>query len=145
VGVTDDRSAGAPVPVRQRPRVRSVRVLAAVLRALTGEFRMPLWLMDLADERRAPRSREAFGRRGWLLTWQRDADGRWRARLSSPGVPRTVERTASSRRRAVARAALAMDRLLSFRAGRAMADLLSSRLRNAARNSAPDPDQNDPT
>jgi hypothetical protein len=85
---------------------------------LSGPYRLVARAIDLLDERRARRRREAFGRRRWLLSWHRDPDGRWRARLSGPEAPRTVERTSGTRVGAIARAAQAMERLLAFRAAR---------------------------
>ncbi|MGE3818702.1 MAG: hypothetical protein AB7I30_04655 [Isosphaeraceae bacterium] len=81
-------------------------------------FRFPLALgsavfagLDWLDAHRARRRRQTFGQRGWLLSWSRDADGRWRARLSGPEFPRTIERSASNRVKAIERAAQALTLL----------------------------------
>ncbi len=72
-------------------------------------------LIDRADERLARRRRESFGRRHWLLSWQRESDGRWKARLSGPETVHTVERTATTRSRAIDRSARALTRLGTIR------------------------------
>lgn len=90
------------------------RRLHALLRSWPG--RLVARVVDLLDERIARRRREEFGRRGWLLSWQREPDGRWKARLSGPEAVHTIERTATTRSRAIARSARAMTRLRSIRA-----------------------------
>lgn len=67
--------------------------------------------LDWLDERMARRKRRKFGRKGWLLSWSTDPEGRWLARLSGPRFPRTVERTAKSRLQAIGRSARALTRL----------------------------------
>jgi hypothetical protein len=79
------------------------------LRAVAG-------LLDGWDERAARRLRESLGKRGRLVSWSREADGRWRARISGPGVVRTLERTGRTRHRAVTRSIDALDRLPALRA-----------------------------
>ena len=82
---------------------------------MVGPFRWVWTVFDCRDERRARALRESYGKRLRLLSWVRDSDGRWRARLSGPGVERTLERTGRSRARAAESAAVAMDRLLIAR------------------------------
>lgn len=72
--------------------------------------------LDRLDERLARARREAFGRRAWLLSWHREPDGSWRARLSGPDLERTVERTARTRACAVRRTARAAVRIRAYRA-----------------------------
>lgn len=57
------------------------------------------------DERWARLMREEFGRRRWILSWQRreGADG-WIARLSCPRLAETIEREGNSRCHAIGRA-----------------------------------------
>lgn len=73
-------------------------------------------VFDRLDERLARLRREAFGRRGWLLSWQRRPDGSWLARLSGPGLARTIERSARTRSCAILRTARVMARIRAFRA-----------------------------
>jgi hypothetical protein len=68
------------------------------------------------DEARARRLRRDFGRRGRLLSWRREADGSWRARLSCPDLPRTVERAGRTRSEAIDRADRVRSRILALRA-----------------------------
>jgi hypothetical protein len=96
----------------------------AVSGVVGAPARLADWAFGTLDERRARRLREELGRRRWLVSWQRDPDGRWRARLSGPETPRTVERTARTRSRAIERAARAMGRILDFRSARAMERML---------------------
>ena len=70
-------------------------------------------LLDRLDEGRARRIRERYGRRGMLLSWQRDASERWLARLSSPEHPRTIELTGPTRIGAIARASRSLARRLA--------------------------------
>ena len=72
-------------------------------------------ILDRRDERLACMLREEYGRRRRLLSWTKDPDGLWRARISGPGVERTLERTGRTRTQAAEAAALAMDRLLIAR------------------------------
>ncbi|MBX6316353.1 MAG: hypothetical protein IRY99_26095 [Isosphaeraceae bacterium] len=69
-------------------------------------------LCDRLDERRARRLRERYGRSGWLVSWLRLEDGSWLARLSSPDLPDTCERTGRTRSEAIRRADEALLRLL---------------------------------
>jgi len=70
-------------------------------------------LLDRLDEGRARRIRERYGRRGMLLSWQRDASERWLARLSSPEHPRTIELSGPTRIGAIARASRSLARRLA--------------------------------
>lgn len=120
VSDVEGRSPGAGS--RESPLRRLARVAARVVRwvvggaARLGLFRPLAGALDLLDERLARRFRRRFGRRQRLLSWHREPDGRWRARLSCPDVVRTVERTASTRWRAITRSARALDRLPALRA-----------------------------
>ena len=67
------------------------------------------------DERVARQRRRELGERLWLLSWQRDPDGRWRARLSCPELPRTVERTGWTRCAAITRSTTVVRRTISLR------------------------------
>jgi hypothetical protein len=67
------------------------------------------------DEGRARRLRRDFGRRGRLLSWRRESDGSWRARLSCPDLPRTIERAGRTRSEAIDRADRARARILALR------------------------------
>ncbi len=70
-------------------------------------------LRDDHDERWARLMRDEFGRRRWLLSWQRDDAGEgWVARLSCPQLPETVERQGRSRCHAIGRANRALTALL---------------------------------
>jgi hypothetical protein len=91
----------------------------AVVRELARFFDRIARACDAVDEAWARRRREALGRRGRLLSWHRDADGRWRARLSGPGATRTVERRGRTRAAAIARSVRALSRATAFRAGAA--------------------------
>ncbi len=71
---------------------------------------------DRVDDRWARRRRVYHGLRNGILSWSRDPDGRWRARLSYEATPRTVERTGVDRREAIGRAELAIKRLSILRA-----------------------------
>jgi hypothetical protein len=68
------------------------------------------------DEGRARRLRRDFGRAGRLLSWRREADGSWRARLSCPDLPRTIERAGRTRAEAIDRADRVRSRILALRA-----------------------------
>ncbi len=91
--------------------------LRRVVGALARPLRAGLRRLDFDDERRALRVRETLGKRLCLVSWGREPDGTWRARLSGPGLVVTMERTARGRCRAIARAELAMRRVLASRAG----------------------------
>jgi hypothetical protein len=67
------------------------------------------------DERRARRLRLRFGQRRWLVSWQRQPDGRWLARLSCPSLVFTLERIGSTRTAAIAHAAHTMNAILALR------------------------------
>ena len=69
--------------------------------------------LDRDDERRAREMRQSLGSRRCLVSWERQHDGLWRARLSGPRIVVTIERTAKSRGRAILRAEAAMNRILS--------------------------------
>ena len=60
------------------------------LRAVSRAF-------DQRDERQACRRRATLGRRGWLVSWDQEPDGQWRARLSGPDVLHTIERVSRTR------------------------------------------------
>src|SRR5438128_2094524 len=95
---------GSPIRTSLPPRAGVRRGLLAGVRALVP-VRLVVAIVDFMDERVARRHRRVFGRRRLLLSWQREPDGRWKARLSGPGLVHTIERTGRSRRRAIARAA----------------------------------------
>jgi hypothetical protein len=79
-------------------------------------LRSPLrWLIDRLDERTARRLRRVLGQDRWLVSWQRENDGFWRARLSCPLVSTTLERTGRTRTEAIDRATRALTHLLSLR------------------------------
>lgn len=107
-------------PAWSRPtgRLRRLvrRVAAWVRRLARWAGRRAAEAADALDEWGARRHRRAFGRRRLLLSWHRDADGSWRARLSGPGVLHTIERTAPTRRQAAVRSARALHRLPVIRA-----------------------------
>ena len=71
--------------------------------------------IDREDERWARRRRIFLGARRDILSWSREVDGCWRARLSNSETPRTIERTGHDRREAIGRAELAVKRLLIMR------------------------------
>ncbi len=65
------------------------------------------------DERWARWMREEFGRKRWILSWQRLGEGRgWLARLSCPEHPETVEVDGQSRCHAIGRAHRALEAIL---------------------------------
>ena len=80
-----------------------------------GPARSLFAAFDRLDEYFATKRRQSLGRRRWLLSWTPTDDGRWLARLSAPGVARTIERAADTRNAAIGRAVGAMNRLLKFR------------------------------
>jgi hypothetical protein len=83
---------------------------------VAGPLRTPVeWIADRMDERRARRLRFQLGRRRWLVSWQRQSDGRWLARLSCPSLVFTLERTGTTRTAAIARALRTLDVILSLR------------------------------
>jgi len=49
------------------------------------------------------------------VSWHRVGDGPWLARLSCPSLASTLERTGTSRTKAIGRAARALTLLLTFR------------------------------
>jgi hypothetical protein len=67
------------------------------------------------DERRARRLRFRLGQRRWLVSWQRQSDGRWAARLSCPSLVFTLERTGQTRTAAIAHVVRTLDVILSLR------------------------------
>lgn len=69
-------------------------------------------LLDARDLARSRRLRAAYGRRRWLISWERRPDGRWAARLSCPDRPETVVRHGTTRCRAACAADRALRRLL---------------------------------
>lgn len=106
------------VDVRRRWRQRLVDWFRREF--VRGLLRLPparfvAGLIDRRDEEGARRERVLLGRRGLLLSWQRGAAGGWTARLSGPGLVRTIERTAWSRARAITLAVRAFDRILALR------------------------------
>ncbi|MEO6808212.1 MAG: hypothetical protein ABI353_03770 [Isosphaeraceae bacterium] len=56
---------------------------------------------DRQDDNLARSLREEFGEMQWLVSWTRLDDGAWLARLSGPGVSRTVEAVGPSRCEAI--------------------------------------------
>jgi hypothetical protein len=95
-------------------RISPARRFAAALFQRLVQLCLPS-AFDRYDERRARRLRQAFGRRGRLLSWHRQPDGSWRARLSCADLPRTIERAGRSRGEAIDRADHGLKRVLSFR------------------------------
>ena len=84
--------------------------------ALTRLFRACLpAAFDRYDESRARRTRQDFGRLGRLLSWSRGPDGAWRARLSCPELPRTIERSGKTRGESIDRADRVLRRILALR------------------------------
>jgi hypothetical protein len=73
------------------------------------------WAVDCFDERHARRRLADFGKRRWLVSWYRGVEGGWRARLSCPSLPYTIERAGKSRSEAIQRAEIVLCRILSFR------------------------------
>ncbi len=69
--------------------------------------------LDRKDECRARQMRQSLGLRRCVVSWERQHDGQWRARLSGPRIVVTIERTAKSRGLAILRAETAMNRILS--------------------------------
>lgn len=61
-------------------------------------------LLDRRDEHLAQRRRAELGSLSKLVSWQRLPDRRWRARVSSPDWPETIERAGRSRCEAIERA-----------------------------------------
>ena len=78
--------------------------------------RLPVLGLDGLDERLARARRQAFGRRCCVLSWQRELDGSWRARLSGPDLEMTIERSARTRACAIFRSARVLRRIRAFRA-----------------------------
>jgi hypothetical protein len=72
---------------------------------------------DRLDERHAQKVRSTLGQKKLLVSWHLEPGGRWKARLSAPGLAHTIERTGFSRRRAIDRAMQALNRLPELRAG----------------------------
>lgn len=119
------------LPARVRPL--AARAARAALRwgAFPGSIVRAVW--DRLDERRARRRRARLGRRLWLVSWQRGDGGGWWARLSSPSLLYTLERTGRTRSQAIDRAVRALTRILDLQQQRAA----------AARPTASDPDELD--
>ena len=110
---THDRPRAAP-PTRAPAAAGG---LGRGLVAAWAPLRAVARLRDRLDESSALRARLAHGRLGRLLSWRRGPDGLWVARLSGPEAPRTVERSAATRRGAIARAGRALDRYGELRDG----------------------------
>lgn len=72
-------------------------------------------LADATDDSAARRVRHELGLRGFLLSWTLDG-GLWTARLTAPGVARTVCRAGETRATAIERAVDAADRIVKQRA-----------------------------
>jgi hypothetical protein len=89
------------------------RILISVFQRLV-QVCLPT-VFDRLDEGRARQRRQDFGRRGRLLSWHRDSDGSWRARLSCAELPRTVERAGRSRIEAIDRADHGLKQILNLR------------------------------
>lgn len=70
-------------------------------------------MIDARDDRIAREMREAFGRAGWLVSWQRHTDDSWMARVSCPEVVETVEEFGRTRREAIVLAEAELTRRLS--------------------------------
>ena len=75
---------------------------------------VPARFLDWLDDRLARHRRHDFGRRSWLLSWSREPEGTWRARLSGPDLERTIERSARTRSWAIFRSARALARIRTF-------------------------------
>lgn len=54
-------------------------------------------VMDNVDKQRAERIRREYGRVGWLVSWYKQDDDFFLARLSCPNVEDTIEAIAQSR------------------------------------------------
>lgn len=54
-------------------------------------------LMDGVDEGRAERLRAEYGKVEWLVSWYKQEDGFWLARISTPKIEDTVEALGQSR------------------------------------------------
>jgi len=91
-------------PTHRPAAFHPVGVLRATLGRL-GRF------CDGLDDLLARVARTRLGRRIWLVSWHRGPGRRWTARLSGPGVDRTVERSGLTRCGAVVRASLALSHL----------------------------------
>ena len=76
-------------------------------------FALALRVIDRRDAELACRQRDQLGKNDCLLSWKRDPDGRWRARLSSSDLSRTIERTAWTRTEAIQRSCEARQRILA--------------------------------
>jgi hypothetical protein len=72
-------------------------------------------LRDRLDEEHARRQRRRLGRKRWIVSWARveTPEPSWRARLSCPELPLTVERRGPSRGAAIGRAVEALTQMLS--------------------------------
>jgi hypothetical protein len=54
-------------------------------------------VMDGVDESRAKRLQGEYGRVKWLVSWHKQDEGLWLARVSCPNWPETVEGVGQSR------------------------------------------------
>lgn len=54
-------------------------------------------VMDNVDKQRAERIRREYGRVGWLVSWYKQEDGFFLARLSCPTIEDTLEAIGNSR------------------------------------------------
>ena len=105
MGTPGDQGSALGISRRCRSWDVAVRFVGNVGRPWCWASRQNARVADWIDEQRAHRRRTMFGR--------------WRARLSSPESPRTIERTARTRAGAIARAARAIDRVLALRSAQA--------------------------
>jgi len=72
-------------------------------------------LFDGVDEDRAMKLRIHFGQRRWVVSWEPREDGTWLARISSPGVSRTIVRHGRTRVEAIDRAARTLQQAVNLR------------------------------
>lgn len=54
-------------------------------------------IMDNVDLARAVRTRSEYGKVEWLVSWYKQEDGFWMARISTPKIEDTVEALGQSR------------------------------------------------
>ncbi len=69
-------------------------------------------LLEGRDEHRARQLRTDLGRLRWLVSWQRTPSGFWLARVSAPEIRPTIERSGTTRCRAIRRATRVLTHIL---------------------------------